>query len=145
MLEDHRFGHHSEDEEELLAEMSHLPELSANLRSRVLAAALEARARRAQGRQVLGSALVLFCLVGWVTWSRPHSTDARHTAEAIPAGPAEPSDVRSPTAGEPALPALLPSSTYCRRDMLISAMGDDWRMVEAEFKSREEFTRRVHM
>jgi hypothetical protein len=140
MLEDHR-----DDEEELLEEISHLPELSANLRSRVLAAALEARARRAQGRQVLGSALVLFCLVGWVTWSRPLSTVARHTAEAVPAAPAERVDAGSPQAGEPVLPVPSASSTYCRRDMLISAMGDDWRMVEAEFKSREEFTRRVQM
>jgi hypothetical protein len=140
MFEDHR-----EDEEELLEEISHLPELSANLRSRVLAAALEARARRAQGRQVLGSALVLFCLVGWVTWSKPLSTVARYAAESVPAASVEQSDVGLPKAGEPVLPAPSPSSTYCRRDMLISAMGDDWRMVEAEFKSREEFTRRVQM
>ena len=140
MLDDYR-----ENEEELLEEMSHLPELSSNLRSRVLAAALEARARRAQGRQVLGSALVLFCLVGWVTWSRPLSTVARHTAEATLAAPAEQVDAGSAQAGEPVLPVPSASSTYCRRDMLISAMGDDWRMVEAEFKSREEFTRRVQM
>jgi hypothetical protein len=141
MLEDHR-----EDEEELLEEMSHLPELSANLRSRVLAAALEARARRAQGRQVLGSALVLFCLVGWVTWSKPVSTVvARHAGEIAPAALAEQVDSLSPKASGPVQPAPSASSTYCRRDMLISAMGDDWRMVEAEFKSREEFTRRVQM
>jgi hypothetical protein len=133
------------DEEELLADVSPLPELSANLRSRVLAAALEARARRAQGRQVLGSALVLFCLVGWVTWSKPLSPVSPQTAQAVPAAPAEQAGAVSPQAGEPVLPVPSPSSTYCRRDMLISAMGDDWRMVEAEFKSREEFTRRVHM
>ena len=141
MFEDHR-----EDEEELLEEMSHLPELSAKLRSRVLAAALEARARRAQGRQVLGSVLVLFCLVGWVTWSKPlSSVVARNAVDAMPTALAQQSDAPLPKAGEPVLPAPSASSTYCRRDMLISAMGDDWRMVEAEFKSREEFTRRVQM
>jgi len=107
MLNDHR-----DDEEELLEEMSHLPELSANLRSRVLAAALEARARRAQGRQVLGSVLVLFCLVGWVTWSKPPSTTvAQNAGETVPAALAEHVDAGSPKAGEPVLPAPSPSTT----------------------------------
>jgi hypothetical protein len=134
------------DEEELLADMTHLPELSANLRSRVLAAALEARARRAQGRQVLGTAVVLFCLVGWASWSKPiSSVVARHATEPAQATLADPAEAIAQQAGQPSPAAPAASSTYCRRDMLISAMGDDWRMVEAEFKSREEFTRRVHM
>jgi hypothetical protein len=134
------------DEEELLADMTHLPELSPNLRSRVLAAALEARARRAQGRRVLLSAVVLFCLVGWAAWSKPAATFvARHTGETVPAALADEANPLLPQAGQPAATAPPASTAYCRRDMLISAMGDDWRMVEAEFKSREEFTRRVHM
>ena len=55
-------------EVELLKEIAPLPTLSAGLRSRVLAAALEAQDRRSQGRRVLVSALGLFAMLGGVAW-----------------------------------------------------------------------------
>lgn len=127
-------------EEELLTNVAPLPVLSARLRSRVLAAAGAARARRSHARRVLASGLVLFCLLGWVSWTYPPSLVAKNSV-AADLGMFDGSSFGSSTTGN--TPAA--STSYCRRDMLISAMGDDWRMVEAEFKSREEFTRRAQM
>jgi len=132
-------------EEELLADAASMPTLSSGLRMRVLTAAIEARDRRWQGRRTLCVALVVFGFVGWAAWTGPLGLDARHAAATDAASLAGPlGDGQS--GGESAAGASrAASSSYCRRDMLISAMGDDWRMVEAEFKSREEFTRRVQM
>ena len=129
-------------EEELLADAAAMPALSSGLRMRVLTAAIEARDRRWQGRRALCVALVVFSFVGWAAWTGPLGLDARHTALTGAASLAGQSG-DGQSGGESATGAG--SSSYCRRDMLISAMGDDWRMVEAEFKSREEFTRRVQM
>ena len=127
-------------EEELVKSAAPLPVLPADLRTRVLSAALEAGARRTQGRRVLAGSAVLFLLLGWIAWTGPLLPSANQLAATdTPAG-----DENS--AGGPVLvESPVASAPYSRREMFIAAMGDDWRMVEAEFKSREEFTRRVQM
>ena len=127
-------------EVELLTIVAPLPVLSATLRSRVLAAAGAARARRVRARRVLACALVLFGLLGWISWTDRLPLVAKDLAATDSGMLDGSSGSRSPASQAPAA-----SAPYCRRDMLISAMGDDWRMVEAEFKSREEFTRRAQM
>ena len=127
-------------EEELLKSVAPLPVLSGDLRTRVLSAAVEARARRSQGRRVLAGAAVLFSLLGWIAWTGPILPSARQLAVTETA----PGDGIAGD-GSPAADATLASAPYSRREMFIAAMEDDWRMVEAEFKSREEFTRRVQM
>jgi len=129
-------------EAEFLKVVAPLPVLSNGLRSRVLAAALEARERRSQGRRVISSALSVFALLGWIAWKGPFSgsrTALAATSNLNPDGTAA-EDADGSGSGSGAA-----SSTYCRREMLNSAMGDDWRMVEAELQSREDFTRRVQM
>jgi len=126
-------------EAEFLKAVAPLPVLSNGLRSRVLAAALEARERRSQGRRVVSSALSVFALLGWIAWKGPFSGSRTALAAASPLN----SDGSAGDDSGDGSPAA--SSTYCRRDMLTSAMGDDWRMVEAELQSREDFTRRVQM
>jgi hypothetical protein len=126
-------------EAEFLKVVAPLPVLSNGLRSRVLAAALEARERRSQGRRVVSSALSVFALLGWIAWKGPFSA-ARTALAATSTFNPDGTAAEDATEGSPAA-----SSTYCRRDMLNAAMGDDWRMVEAELQSREDFTRRVQM
>ena len=126
-------------EEELLKSVAPLPVLSGDLRTRVLSAAVEARARRTQGRRVAAASLVLFLLLGWIAWTGPLVPSASQLADTGTA----PGDELAGSLAEAEAPVA--SAPYSRREMFIAAMGDDWRMVEAEFKSREEFTRRVQM
>ena len=63
-------------EAEFLNSDEPLPVLSPGLRSRVLAAALEAQDRRSQGRRVLASALGLFGMLAGVVWLGPFSTES---------------------------------------------------------------------
>jgi hypothetical protein len=127
-------------EEELVKSVAPLPVLSPDLRTRVLSAAGDACARRSQGRRVLVGAVVLFSLMTWIAWTGPILPSARQLAATEPAPGEELTGDGSPVAD-----ATVASAPYSRREMFIAAMGDDWRMVEAEFKSREEFTRRVQM
>jgi hypothetical protein len=127
-------------EEELLTSVAPLPVLSGGLRVRVLAAAGAARARRTRARRALAGASVVFGILGWISWTDSLPFAPGNLAAIEPRTVAGSSAARVTAAKEP--PAVVP---YCRRDMLIAAMSDDWRMVEAEFKSREEFTRRVQM
>jgi len=146
--------------EELLGDANWLPTLPPSVRARVLAAALEARERRRQGRRMLASIGVLFLVAGGAAWIGPLSRLARNDMARTSAGPAVPLFEAYETAVvvapeeaasiDPAADASAPEgrsgrSSYSRRERLMSAMGDDWRMVEAEFESREEFNRRVHM
>src|SRR5437016_404022 len=105
-------------EEELLMQVAPLPVLSALLRSRVLVAAAQARVRRTQGRRALAGAFMLFCLLGWGTWTDPLSLSTCHVAETDPGILDGPSDSSSRTL---TVPTASSSSSYCRRDMLISA------------------------
>ena len=127
-------------EEELVLNAAALPVLSSGLRSRVLAAAAEARARRAQGRRVLAGAALVFALMSWLAWTGPFLPSASQLALADSAGPDRPAGgSKISTAAPP------PAPIWSRRQRFIAAMGDDWRMVEAEFQSREDFTRRIRM
>ncbi len=127
-------------EEELVLAAAALPVLSSGLRSRVLAAAAEARARRSQGRRVLAGAGAAFVLTGWLAWTGPFLPTAGQLARADSAGPDRLSDGSDASSDAPA-----PPSAWSRRERFIAAMADDWRMVEAEFESREDFTRRFRM
>lgn len=121
-------------EEELLSRVAPLPVLSTGLRSRVLAAAGEARARRSRARQFLVRSLVLLGILGPLAWHTPYAPTTQQGAM----NGSMPGDAQD--AGAPA-----DSSPYCRSEMCIAAMGDEWKMVEAEFRAREEFVRRTQM
>ena len=133
MFEDERMSH----KEEVLLRTAPLPVLSSGLRSRVLQAAGEACDRRSRGRRALASALVAFGLVGSFTWFRPAS---KGRGEAVACDEKRPSSPQEPGSSADPAPTGSPLS---RRELVMAAMGDDWKMVEAEFRSREEFTRRV--
>jgi hypothetical protein len=123
-------------EEELVLAAAPFPVLSGGLRSRVLSSAAEARARRSQGRRVLAGSVVVFALMGWLAWTGPVLPSVGQLA-----GGGEPPAEDLVFQGEPAGG----TSSVSRRERFIAAMDDDWRMVEAEFEAREEFSRRVRM
>ncbi len=123
-------------EEALLLSAAPLPVLSMDLRSRVLAAAATAQRRRTQARRALAGAAAVFLSLSFTLWSGRNLLSVRPFDQAEAAAGAS-----SPDAGSP---AAVPPAPFSRREMFIAAMSDDWRMVEAEFKAREEFTRRVH-
>jgi hypothetical protein len=127
-------------EGELMTRAAPLPLLSSTLRSRVLAAAGAARARRERARRCAAGALVMSGLLVLTSWIVALPLVPKNLA-ALESGLAEISFTASPLAA----PSQLPATPYCRRERLIAAKSDDWRMVEAEFKSREEFTRRAQM
>ncbi len=143
--------------EEDLARLAELPTLSPELRVRMLAAVTEARQRRSQGRRVLASLLVLSAAMVWGAWTGPLSIMSNPSAMTSVA----PVSLRGTTAQDSSGSAFSivhgvsivhgaftdssSTTTYSRSDRLVSAMGDDWLMVDAELKSREEFTRRVQM
>jgi hypothetical protein len=131
--------------EEQLECVAPLPVLSRGLRTRVLAAAAEAQARRSQGRRALAGGAVLFSLLAWIAWTGPILPSARQVAGTEAALEDESLGIGASGGASPARPAPASSGPFSRRETFIAAMGDDWRMVEAEFKSREEFTRRVQM
>lgn len=144
-----------------------LPVLSPGLRSRVLAAALEAQDRRAQGRRVLASAVGLFAMLAGVAWLGPFSTESSpvraFSGASFFSRDVQTLSVLSPgfdgqvvggkmaddgpipdkkSAGAGASSAL---SAFSRGQGLMSVMGDDWRSVEDELQSRQEHFSRFHM
>jgi|SRR5579872_2096482 len=129
--------------EELLKRTAPTPELSPGLRTRVLAVAAEASERRTQARRVASSALALLALLGYGAWCTPKiafDSRAALAARAVQNSGAE------AMAGAPATAAPAATlSPLCRAQMLLSAMGDDWRLVEAELRLREKFSRRMPM
>jgi hypothetical protein len=170
---------------ELLKAGDSLPVLSPGLRSRVLAAALEAHDRRAQGRRVLASAFGLFAMLAGVAWLSPLSSgpftntsfmasDASTVAGPSPYLPESRLDGQigeqladgslsseKPTgdkvtgntvtgnrvtgqkaAGTAAASAL---SSFSPGQGLMSVMGDDWRSVEDQLRSRQEHFPRFQM
>lgn len=127
--------------EEILRMTAPLPVLSSGLRSRVLEAAGEACDRRKRGRRAIASALLAFGLVGSFTWFRP---SFKGRARSVACDSARPNDGRDEPSGS-AEGGPTSSGGYSRSELLMSAMGDDWKMVEAEFRSREEFTRRFQI
>lgn len=128
--------------EDIIRRTAPLPLLSAGLRARVLEAAGEACERRSRGRRAVASALLAFGLVGSFTWFRPGS---KGQGQAIASDVAPPRDLSEGTSSGEAGAAVPAGEGLSRSERLILAMGDDWKMVEAEFRSREEFTRRVQL
>ena len=130
-------------EELLLVSAAALPVLSTGLRSRVLTATHDARTRRAQGRRVLWAAGVLFVGLGLASWLRPPRpsefaaflTDEMVQQTATEYSILTPSGSAYPTAAAPA-------KKLGRAALLMLAAGDDWRLVEVELQSRQNFTRR---
>jgi hypothetical protein len=158
-------------ETEFLNAEAPLPVLSPGLRSRVLAAALEAQDRRSQGRRVLASALGLFAMLAGVAWMGPFSSESfspslfsngNFSNASFFAGDASTSASSSSrlggqrndgqmvdshvrgkkSAGDSASSAL---SSFSRGQGLMSVMGDDWRPVEAQLQSRQEHFPRFQM
>jgi len=152
-------------EAEILKASESLPDLSPGLRSRVLAAALEAQDRRAQGRRVLASALGLFAMLAGVAWLSPFSSESLSPdlltkspfsnspffASDVPPSSASSSDfdgvkgkpVDGTVAAKKAASSAL--SSFGRGQGLMSVMGDDWRSVEDQLRSRQEHFPRFQM
>lgn len=138
-----------------------LPVLSPGLRSRVLAAALEAQDRRSQGRRVLASALGLFAMLVGVAWMGPFSSesisngpfsDASFFASDVSTSAASSSyfvgrgsdqKVAGKNAADGSASSAL--SSFNRGQGLMSVMGDDWQPVEAQLQSRQEHFPRFQM
>jgi hypothetical protein len=160
---------HLPREVELLKEFASLPVLSSGLRSRVLAAALEAQDRRAQGGRVLASVLGLFALLVGVTWMGPFanvpsletSENAGQMSAAfstrfdgeMPDGEPIHGDAGVGTAGNRALRRGAPAASTLsslhpslnRGQVMMSVMGDDWQSVEEQLQSRQEHFPRFQM
>jgi len=156
---------------ELLHAGESLPVLSPGLRSRVLAAALEAQDRRAQGRRVLASALGLFAMLAGVAWLGPFAgspfSDRSFIASdaSTSAGSSvyvEGQGFVGPIASEQLVDAKVAGdknagrtgsgakaastvSSFSRGQGLMSMMGDDWRSVEDQLRSRQEHFPRFQM
>jgi hypothetical protein len=162
-------------EAEFLNSDESLPVLSHGLRSRVLAAALEAQDRRSQGRRVLASALGLFAMLAAVAWLGPFPTEPS-SAEALSAVSLFSSDVQTSAvlshgfdgqvvggqivggknadgtvaetkgAGKKSASAASSAlSAFSRGQGLMSVIGDDWKSVEDQLQSRQEHFSRFHM
>lgn len=157
-------------EAEILKASESLPELSPGLRSRVLAAALEAQDRRAQGRRVLASALGLFAMLAGVAWLSPFASESFSpdmiTGRSISNSPFIASDVPASSAASSSVDsgklangknaaknaaknatgaAASALSSFGRGKGLMSVMGDDWRSVEDQLRSRQEHFPRFQM
>jgi hypothetical protein len=140
------------------------PELSAGLRARVLTAAVESRRRRSYGRRALCAAGLVVLCAGLTAWRAPLTTFGRDLAgrnpaardgetagrqvAALPAAAAGPSSEPSAydsSAYNASAPLLNVSARYGRGELLLSAAGDDWRLVEAELHSRREGVRHLRL
>ncbi len=157
---------------ELVKAGDSLPELSPGLRSRVLAAALEAQDRRAQGRRVLASALGLFAMLAGVAWLGPVASgpfsDGSFAASNMSSSPGAASAIsvegrgidaqlvdQKQLAGQNVTGQIVKGkkdataastlSSFGRGPGLMSVMGDDWRSVEDELRSRQEHFLRFQM
>lgn len=123
---------------ELLKEAAEMPVLSAGFRERVLALSREQRRRRTSGRRMLWAAGLLIASLAIATWHSPLLFVGSQLAGLG----------NSAAAGESARqPAqtLNVSRRYGRGELLISAGGDDWRLVEAEMQSRQEGSRHIQL
>lgn len=114
-------------EEEILQKVAPLPVLSSGLRSRVLAAALEAQESRRHSRRLIAGSLSLFALLSWVSWRGPILRGG--AASFAAAGDGEP----SPRA-----------ATDSALGLVKSLMGDDFSTVEVQLRSRRDYFPHVH-
>lgn len=123
-------------EERLLLDAEELPTLSAGLRVRVLSAAYEAQCRRAYGRQIVWAAGFLVAALGVTAWHGPLVVLGGELG-----GFAAASDTSDPVS----FPLIRISQRYGDGELLLSAAGDDWQLVEAEMHSRRESVRHIRM
>ena len=140
---------------EFLKQAAPLPVLSPGLRSRVLAAALEAQDRRSQGRRVLASALGMFVMLVGVAWMRPFSNgssanltsaNGSFSSSGMQASAESSGGLNGQVVNEgqaSAAPSVL--SSLNRGQGLMSIMGDDWQDVQDQLQSRQEHFPRFHM
>lgn len=125
-------------EEQMVLMAAEMPVLSAGLRERVLRAAVTVDRRRAHGRRALLVAGALVACLGLVAWQPPLSA-VSHEWIGLGASQA----VADESAYDESIPLLPVPGRYGRGELLISAGGDDWRLVEAEEESRQEGYRRL--
>ncbi|HTI51038.1 MAG TPA: hypothetical protein VL475_08805 [Planctomycetaceae bacterium] len=141
-------------EERLLLSVADAPELSAGLRARVLTASVESQRRRSYGRRAVWAAGLFILCAGLTAWRAPLQGLGREVAgqnglvrRSTIAGPevaAIPPEA-SGSSYDPSAPLLNVSARYGRGELLLSAAGDDWRLVEAEMHSRREGVRHLRL
>lgn len=127
-------------EEELLLASAELPDLSAGFRTRTLNAAIEAQSRLAYGRRAIWAAGLLFAVLGLLAWRGPLSVVRDEVADA---GASANHVIR--VLEDPRERCTNVSKRYGTGEQLLSAAGDEWRLVEAEEQSRREGARRIRM
>lgn len=151
-------------EERFVLSIARTPELSAEFRDRVLAAAVESRRRRSYGRRALCAAGLVVLCAGLAAWRAPQVTFGTELAgpnrsarpgemsgeqlAAVSASASVPSNdpaAYGSSAYGSSAPLLNVSARYGRGELLLSAAGDDWRLVEAELHSRREGVRHLRL
>lgn len=117
-------------EEDILKKVAPLPVLSSGLRSRVLAAAIEAQETKRHSRRVIAGSLSLFALLAWISWRGPISRSAGSALAAA--------TERDGTA------SAEKSATHSALGLIKAAMEDDFSAVEVQLRSRQDYFPRVH-
>jgi hypothetical protein len=115
-------------EEDILKHVTPLPTLSSGLRSRILAAALEAQETRRRSRRVIAGSLSLFALLSWFSWRGPNSRSTGSTVATATLHDGA-SSGRSPS----------PPSTFSPLGMIGATMDDDFSAVELQLQSRQDY------
>jgi hypothetical protein len=117
-------------EEEILEKIAPLPVLSSGLRSRVLAAAIEAQENRRHSRRVIAGSLSLFALLSWISWRGPISRPGGSAVAAATERDGASSSQNS----------ILGSSL----GLIKAAVDDDFSAIEVQLRSRQDYFPRVH-
>ncbi|HEY3968889.1 MAG TPA: hypothetical protein VGM05_30350 [Planctomycetaceae bacterium] len=117
-------------EEDILKRVAPLPVLSSGLRSRILAAAIEAQDTKRHSRRVIAGSLSLFALLSWISWRGPISRGGGPTIAAATEGD-----------GVSSLPGSSPHSAL---GLMKAAIEDDFSAVEVQLRSRQDYFPRVH-
>lgn len=128
-------------EEELLLAAADMPVLSPGFRTRVLDAAIETQYRQSYARRALWAAGLLIAVLGLMAWRGPLSNVHDEVADA---GASAKGVIRG-LEGQPRVRCPGLSQRYGKGELLLSASGDDWRLVEAEEQSRRVSLRHVRM
>ena len=123
-------------EEDWLRSAAELPELRADLRRQVLAAAAAGVQRRSQSRRSAGSAGVLAGVLGCFAWTPPVSRLQQELADQS-LGAAWAAEQVLATDSDPAAAERL------RGTVLATASADDWALVEGALAQRAEQIRTV--
>jgi hypothetical protein len=112
--------------EEVLSRAAPLPVLSAGLRSRVMAAVVEAQENRRHSRRLIAGSLSVFAFLSWLSWRNPtvrtpHSQGPSVTAHDVPVSP-------------------LSGSVL---GIMGSELEDDLALVEVQLRSRQDYFSRA--